>query len=392
MPAPGGGVFVNPALNEPFGLTLLEASAAGLPLVATDSGGPNDIVETCGNGLLVDPRRPDAIADAVPADPGRSGTVAALRQRRGGARSRAYDWDRHAARYHGLLAELLGARGRRPRSPSSCWSAISTTRWSAARRRSAIFRRWRSAAGGRRLRRRHRPLLPQRHGGARSSRMRRGPQIMITSVGSEIYHLTRHGVTYDRDAAWAGDHRRRLGPRGGRRADRRHAGLVRRRAPLEQRRLQAQLFRRRRPAAGERVRALLAEHGHSCSMIHSHGRYLDVLPHAGVEGHGGRPCPPSLSVCRTATVFVAGDSGNDIEMLRSSRQAIIVGNYSDDLASRADLEHSYVALGHHARGIIEGVAHFRDAGRCRGYQEGIVTSSTLSVLTLVRGAARTCST
>ncbi len=59
-----GGVFVNPALNEPFGLTLLEASAAGLPLVATDSGGPNDIVETCGNGLLVDPRAPGAIAAA----------------------------------------------------------------------------------------------------------------------------------------------------------------------------------------------------------------------------------------------------------------------------------------------------------------------------------------
>jgi sucrose-phosphate synthase len=30
-----GGVFANPALTEPFGLTLLEAAASGLPLVAT---------------------------------------------------------------------------------------------------------------------------------------------------------------------------------------------------------------------------------------------------------------------------------------------------------------------------------------------------------------------
>ena len=46
------GVFVNPALTEPFGLTLLEAAASGLPLVATENGGPVDIIGNCGNGLL----------------------------------------------------------------------------------------------------------------------------------------------------------------------------------------------------------------------------------------------------------------------------------------------------------------------------------------------------
>ena len=33
------GVFINPALTEPFGLTLLEAAASGLPIVATEDGG-----------------------------------------------------------------------------------------------------------------------------------------------------------------------------------------------------------------------------------------------------------------------------------------------------------------------------------------------------------------
>ena len=49
------GVFVNPALTEPFGLTLIEAAASGLPVVATDDGGPQDIIGSCENGVLIDP-------------------------------------------------------------------------------------------------------------------------------------------------------------------------------------------------------------------------------------------------------------------------------------------------------------------------------------------------
>ena len=50
-----GGVFVNPALHEPFGLTLVEAAQAGVPVVATRNGGPVDIVGQLGHGALVDP-------------------------------------------------------------------------------------------------------------------------------------------------------------------------------------------------------------------------------------------------------------------------------------------------------------------------------------------------
>ena len=49
-----GGLFVNPALTEPFGLTLLEAASCGLPMVATDDGGPREIQLKCENGLLTD--------------------------------------------------------------------------------------------------------------------------------------------------------------------------------------------------------------------------------------------------------------------------------------------------------------------------------------------------
>ncbi|KAJ4829474.1 sporulation-specific protein 4 [Turnera subulata] len=59
------GVFINPALVEPFGLTLIEAAAYGLPVVATKNGGPVDIIKALNNGLLVDPHDQKAIADAL---------------------------------------------------------------------------------------------------------------------------------------------------------------------------------------------------------------------------------------------------------------------------------------------------------------------------------------
>lgn len=59
------GVFVNPAMTEPFGLTLLEAAATGLPLVATNDGGPRDILGYCQNGILVDPTDTTEIAEAL---------------------------------------------------------------------------------------------------------------------------------------------------------------------------------------------------------------------------------------------------------------------------------------------------------------------------------------
>lgn len=40
------GVFINPALQEPFGLTLIEACAYGCPIVATKHGGPVEIHRT----------------------------------------------------------------------------------------------------------------------------------------------------------------------------------------------------------------------------------------------------------------------------------------------------------------------------------------------------------
>ncbi|MFQ5994478.1 MAG: glycosyltransferase family 4 protein [Acidiferrobacterales bacterium] len=58
-------LFVWPAVNEPFGMALLEAQAAGLPVVAGRSRGVPDVVNDHITGILVEPGDVYAFADAV---------------------------------------------------------------------------------------------------------------------------------------------------------------------------------------------------------------------------------------------------------------------------------------------------------------------------------------
>jgi glycosyltransferase involved in cell wall biosynthesis len=58
-------VCIHPSVDEAFGIVLLEAMAARKPVVATQVGGIPEIVGDGITGLLVPPRDPSAIADAV---------------------------------------------------------------------------------------------------------------------------------------------------------------------------------------------------------------------------------------------------------------------------------------------------------------------------------------
>lgn len=59
------GVFVQPALFEAFGLTLIEAMASGLPVFATRYGGPLEIIEHGKSGFHIDPNDGAAAAEAM---------------------------------------------------------------------------------------------------------------------------------------------------------------------------------------------------------------------------------------------------------------------------------------------------------------------------------------
>ncbi|KAL5158169.1 Sucrose synthase 2 [Glycine soja] len=56
------GAFVQPALYEAFGLTVVEAMTCGLPTFATCHGGPAEIIEHGVSGFHIEPHHPDHVA------------------------------------------------------------------------------------------------------------------------------------------------------------------------------------------------------------------------------------------------------------------------------------------------------------------------------------------
>ena len=58
-------VLLLPSAQEPFGRALIEAMALAVPVIATDVGGPPEIVRDGREGLLVAPDRPGAWAAAI---------------------------------------------------------------------------------------------------------------------------------------------------------------------------------------------------------------------------------------------------------------------------------------------------------------------------------------
>jgi glycosyltransferase involved in cell wall biosynthesis len=100
-----------PSTWEGFGVSALEASATGLPVVASDVHGIPDVVRDGVTGLLVPPRDVEALADAI----ARLANDAVLRREMGTA-GRAfveenYRWQDNAALMERLYAEMVaGAR------------------------------------------------------------------------------------------------------------------------------------------------------------------------------------------------------------------------------------------------------------------------------------------
>ena len=56
-------VFVHPALYEPFGMVVAEALAAGLPVIASRAGGPEEIIKDA--GILIEKNDPASLSTSI---------------------------------------------------------------------------------------------------------------------------------------------------------------------------------------------------------------------------------------------------------------------------------------------------------------------------------------
>ncbi len=106
LAADSSGIFVNPALHEPFGLTLLEATYCGLPCVSTKNGGAADIMRENGNGLVIDPRSIEELAGAMEEILSNSDAYLQFSTAAKNAR-RNLDWAVHAKRYQQVTREVV---------------------------------------------------------------------------------------------------------------------------------------------------------------------------------------------------------------------------------------------------------------------------------------------
>ncbi|MCK4353282.1 glycosyltransferase family 4 protein [candidate division WOR-3 bacterium] len=103
-------VFCSPATGgESFGIVLLEAMASGKPVIASDILGYNDVITNERDGLLVEPKNPKAIADAVI----RIFTNSDLRNRlskQGRETALKYSWDKVTKRIENFYYEVADKR------------------------------------------------------------------------------------------------------------------------------------------------------------------------------------------------------------------------------------------------------------------------------------------
>lgn len=368
------GVFVNPALTEPFGLTLIEAAASGLPVVATHDGGPREILAHCENGVLVDPLDPADIARGLLA------VVSDVRDwqryaRRGIAGvARHYTWDAHVDKYLRALDRVIYRTRKQVRRERVAQQRAVTPMPFVERMlvsdidNTLTGDRAGLVALNRVLRERPRSIgfgvatgrhLPSALEVLRQSRVP-PPDVLITAVGSEIHY----GAALRPDSGWR-HHIRHLW--------RRDAladvlvGVPGLTLQPDDQQSDFKLSFLVDPQTAPSLRDLqrrVREAGLHANLIHSHAIYLDVLPMRASKGQAVRYLAYKWGLPLRA-FLVAGDSGNDLEMLVGDTQAVVVANHSDELEKLRGLEQVYFAGTPCAAGVLEGMAHYGLAWQAR---------------------------
>lgn len=377
LAAASKGVFINPALTEPFGLTLIEAAASGLPIVATDDGGPTDIIGNCRNGYLINPLdRADMatkLLQVLTSDQQAWETLA--QQGLLGVRHH-YSWQAHVEKY---LAELRPLMARteataaaetpppvtlkrrkqlhhdralfsdldqnllgKPEALAPFLTALQDNR------RCVLF----GIATGRRLdaaiqlMKRHRIPLPD---------------VLITSLGTEIYYAPNLLP----DTAWERHIDHLWNPRIIRRVLDGIPGLELQ-AKRDQSRFKISYFINPEIAPDlQQLNSLLHQEGQAVNVLQSFGQFLDIIPVRASKGLALRWFADQRDI-PLERILAAGGSGADADMLRGNTLAVVVANRHHEELSELVQEgvNIFFATRPYADGILEAIEHYQFFQSC----------------------------
>lgn len=364
-----GGVFVNPALTEPFGLTLIEAAASGLPIVATEDGGPRDIVRNCQNGLLIDPLEPAGIAEAILEVIGdwerwQQRSVSGLQ----GVREH-YAWQAHAEAYVSMIHDILQQSSDRQSIGEQVFSStysdralvtdlnrsllgddealkslVSNVR---AHRKSMTFcinTGLRLDAALRLLKKHH---IPE-------------PDVLITSAGTEITYAPK----LTEDTSWTRHIEKQWTPQQVRRILKHVPGITLRDASQQSDFKVSYQYDPDTAPPIEEISARLFKEEQAVNVIYSHGQFLNIVPLRASKGLALRYVAAQYNI-PLERVLAIGGSGADEDMMRGNTLAAIVGNRAHEELSQISEGHNiYFARSAYAAGILEAMEYYDFHGRC----------------------------
>ncbi|WP_020676696.1 HAD family hydrolase [Geopsychrobacter electrodiphilus] len=371
--AASGGVFVNPALTEPFGLTLIEAAASGLPLVATEDGGPRDIIDNCHNGFLINPLEPQSITRVLLKLLGDKKLWQSYCDKGLQGVHENYSWDAHAERYLTEVKPIAQRSALLVRKSLSRRSALyrdraivsdldqnlvgdpdSLLRLVEALRQHRQSTQFIIATGRRldsalKLMKKHR--IPE-------------PDVLVTSCGTEIYHTPELRP----DIAWAKHIDHLWSPKQVKMILTDYPGL-KAQPKLEQSRFKLSYFIDPELADLDEIKTRLHQAEQAVHVQLAFGQFLDILPLRASKGTALRYVAERLNI-PLESVFVAGGSGADEDMMRGNPLAAVVANrHHEELSQLVDVERIFFSSKPHAAGIIEALEFYDFFGSCKDPRE-----------------------
>ncbi|MEO8822946.1 MAG: HAD-IIB family hydrolase [Ginsengibacter sp.] len=362
------GVFVNATPGENFGLTIVEAAACGLPVVASPTGGPKEILEQCDNGLLVDVENPTEIAEALKKiisdqklwDKYSANGIIASNQ--------LYSWTAHANRYLEVIDDLFKIKedpdatrthkssfGKKlVKSELFIISDIDGTLvdeektdglpelkdWINERKNKIVF----CLASGR-----NKNIIQE----AISKYDLPNPDVAICSAGSEIYYTDRfiqdNGYESHIDYQWKRNELENTLSK--------FPGIHLQEEGAQWRfKLSYYVNENFDEDDLADLHKFLDDHKLRAKVLLTENRYLDILPFRASKGNAMRYLSYKWKL-PLQHFITAGNSGNDIDMLKGKAKGIVVSNYSPELEPLRKNKLIYFSKEPLSKGVLDGIKY-----------------------------------